>query len=190
MALSAAQRKFLAAYAVAGSILHASRAAKGGKRQHYVWLETSEEYRDAFASAQEDAILALEDEARRRAMEGLLRPKFHNGHMVMLPNSQDKDEDGNLIPGTSKPYMERAYSDTLLIFLLKGLMPQRYRDNVNLSGTLDGGASLAHEIRQCILKNKSASNRLCDDLNAAAEQNADENPANDGDAGGAGQDGE
>lgn len=54
---------------------------------------------------------ALEDEAMRRAAEGVDEPVFHQGAQVG---------------------MIRKYSDTLAIFLLKGAMPEKYRDNAKL----------------------------------------------------------
>ena len=39
---------------------------------------------------------------------------------------------------------EREYSDTLLIFLLKGAMPEKYHENVKLEH--DGSAELLEEL--------------------------------------------
>ena len=64
--------------------------------------------------AREGAADTLEAEARRRAIEGVEEPVFHKGEQV-----------GTL----------RKYSDVLLIFLLKGARPERYRDNYQRAGT-------------------------------------------------------
>lgn len=54
------------------------------------------------------AVLGLEDEAHRRAFEGVDKPVFYQG-----------DECGTI----------REYSDTLAIFLLKAHNPEKYREN-------------------------------------------------------------
>ncbi len=56
----------------------------------------------------------LEAEARRRAVEGVRKPVYCRGEIV----------------GTVK-----EYSDTLLIFLMKGARPEKYRDNVRVERT-------------------------------------------------------
>ena len=53
----------------------------------------------------------LEKEAFRRASEGWMEPVFHKGEVV-----------GHI----------RKFSDTLLIFLMKGNAPHKYRENVNV----------------------------------------------------------
>ncbi len=92
--------------------MHAARAAKINRSTHYRWLEDLE-YADAFDEAKEEAVDVLEMEARRRAVEGIDRPVFYQGKKV-----------GSV----------RSYSDTLLIFLLKGAMPEKYRERHELSG--------------------------------------------------------
>ena len=58
---------------------------------------------------------------RRRAIEGVDKPVFHNGKVV-----------GSI----------REYSDTLLIFALKGSMPSKYRERIDI--TVD----VASEVRR------------------------------------------
>ena len=67
----------------------------------------------------------LEPEVIRRAVEGVERPVYHQGEQV----------------GTV-----REYSDTLLIFLLKGWRPERYKDRheVGHRGTVE----LWHKLEQ------------------------------------------
>lgn len=64
-------------------------------------------FASVFSEAFEEGIDALEDEARRRAFEGVERPVFYQGKQC-----------GAI----------REYSDTLLMFLLKGARPGKYRD--------------------------------------------------------------
>lgn len=106
--LSKKQRAFLAAYAELANITDAAKAAQVARSMHYVWLQKSEEYAEAFRHAEAEAIDALEKEARRRALHGVNEPVFYQG-----------EECGAV----------RKYSDTLLIFLLKGARPDTYREN-------------------------------------------------------------
>jgi hypothetical protein len=90
--------------------------AKVGRSSHYRWMEESPSYREAFEVARDDAADLLEAEARRRAVEGVEKPTgWHQGK-----------------PGG---YV-REYSDLLLIFLLKGVRPEKYRDRVETGGWL------------------------------------------------------
>ena len=83
----------------------------------------------------------LELEARRRAESGVRRLKFHNGALIKV---QAESPDG--MPLTNEdgtpfmvPYVEHEYSDTLMIFLLKGIKPEKYRErsDVRHSGNID-----------------------------------------------------
>lgn len=89
------------------------------------------------ASALDDAVDALELEARRRACDGLVRVKFHQGQPIMVPipgpdGQPMTNEDGEVI---LVPYVEREYSDTLMIFLLKAHRPEKYRDRHQVEHT-------------------------------------------------------
>ncbi|HEX6983959.1 MAG TPA: hypothetical protein VF170_01220 [Planctomycetaceae bacterium] len=121
------QRAFLAAYRECGTIAGASRAAEVGRRTHYEWLGSDPAYRAAFADAREEAGELLEAEARRRALDGVRRMKFGRDGKPLID------------PGTGEPYVEHEYSDVLLIFLLKGAMPEKYRERaeLNVSGKFD-----------------------------------------------------
>lgn len=129
------QRKkaaFLAAFAECGTITRAAEAAKIERHTHSRWVEADPEYAKAFSAASEQAADRLEEEARRRAHDGLLRMKFHQGVAIIDPRTL-KDQpfyDPSFPDG--KPYFEHEYSDTLLIFLLKGARPEKFRENVKM----------------------------------------------------------
>jgi len=99
------QRGMLRALATCGSVTHAAKAAKINKSTHYLWLKEDEQYAQLAAIARELAGDALEDEAVRRAQLGVRRNIYHAGKKIGY---------------------ETEYSDTLLIFLLKGAKPQKY----------------------------------------------------------------
>ena len=93
----------------------------------------------------------MEEEARRRAVEGVAKLKFHQGQLIHIPVV---DADGQPVLAENgepkqKPYVEHEYSDTLLIFLLKGARPKKFRENMDVTSgdkpltfnpiTMDGG---------------------------------------------------
>lgn len=126
------KRAFLAAYAQCGNVTQAAEAAGIPRSLHYKWLEQEgpegDAYREAFAQAQEEAADRLEAEARRRAVEGVVRYRF------------TKDGDPIRHPVTGEPYYELEYSDTLLIFLLKAARPEKYADRTKAEITGANGA--------------------------------------------------
>ncbi len=105
-AKQARQNAFLKAYAEAGTISAAAKAARITRRLHFKWMKEPE-YAEKFCEAQEMAHDKLEQEARRRAVEGWTEPIFYEGVHV-----------------GDKP----KYSDQLLTLLLKGALPDKYRD--------------------------------------------------------------
>ena len=109
------KKAFLAAFRATGNVRLACEAAEVGRSTHYRWLADAA-YEEAFELAKEDAADILEAEATRRAVEGVEEPTgWYKG-----------------VPGG---YI-RKYSDTLLIFLLKGLRPEVYRDRMEVRGLL------------------------------------------------------
>ncbi len=110
-AQAAAQQKrkttMLAAYVKHGTVFHASKAANVPRRTHYDWLKADPVYADAFKDAADAVADRLEKEAMRRASQGWLEPVYHRGQVV-----------GHV----------RKFSDLLLIFMLKALRPEKYRE--------------------------------------------------------------
>ncbi len=114
------QGAFLAAYAKTARINRAAEAAEVDRSTHYDWLANDPEYSDMFIKARAMAAQQLEDEAVRRAVEGCDRPLGVAGQVVQV----------------------REFSDTLLIFLLKGMMPEKYRERSSVEHSGPGGAPL------------------------------------------------
>ena len=112
------QERFLAAYMTLGQIHHAAEAAKTARSNHWRWLEESELYAEAFVQAKEIALEILLREAQRRAAEGVSEPVYYQGKVC-----------GHV----------QKYSDILLMFLIKGLAPEKYRENHHHehSGSID-----------------------------------------------------
>lgn len=108
---------FLAAFRATASVVKAAKSVRIARSRHYQWLADDSAYAAAFDKARQEAVQTLEDEAVRRAHEGTLEPVFYEGEQV----------DQVL-----------KYSDSLLMFLLKGWKPDRYRERLEHSGP-DGG---------------------------------------------------
>jgi hypothetical protein len=101
------KKAFLAAFAETGNITAASKLSGISRQAHYDWMNDDLDYPALFKVADQQAAENLESEARRRAVQGVNKPVFYKG-----------EECGAV----------REYSDTLLIFLLKGAMPDKYSE--------------------------------------------------------------
>lgn len=107
------QDAFLKEFKICATVTHAAKLANIGRQTHYDWLRKDEEYQAAFAEAEVAATDALISEARRRAIQGVEEPILYKGEVVKTI---------------------KKYSDTLLIFLLKGALPEVYRERYELRG--------------------------------------------------------
>lgn len=107
------KQKFLEAYAKLGNVAEACRELGLPRRTIYFWQGRDRAFKKAYDDAQEEAVEALEFEARKRAKDGWLEPVFFGGKPI-----------GGV----------RKYSDLLLIFLLKAARPEKYRDSYEGGG--------------------------------------------------------
>ena len=108
------KRAFLNAYAETGRFDLAAQAAHVTRFTHYHWMHEDAEYPTAFAAAQQMAADMLETEAIRRAVTGVDKPIFWKGRQISSV---------------------KEYDTTLLIFMLKGLRPEKYRDRLQIDVT-------------------------------------------------------
>jgi hypothetical protein len=109
------KRGFLAAFSQYGNVTRAAEAAGCDRHSHALWLKKDPAYAEAFEQAKAMACDRIEQEIYRRGVEGWDEPVWYEGRQVG---------------------MLRRYSDTLLIFLAKGMMPQKYRDRAEHSHAL------------------------------------------------------
>lgn len=109
------QRAFLVAYAHVGVYSRASRLSGVGRTTVFDWRRTSPEFMAAVLDAREYFTEELEVEADRRGRDGVRRLKFWQGEPI-------------IDPATGEPYLEHEYSDNLLMFRLKALRPEVYRE--------------------------------------------------------------
>lgn len=158
----AVKRAWLRVYAETGNKSEASRTVgiSIGTPYSEQW-RFDEEFQDAVEIARMMAGDALEAEAIRRARIGLRRQKFNkDGTAIRDPETCDCGHDRRgwhpvdkvggekvhgacvhpacegceeFVPGY---YFEHEYSDTLLIFLMKGQLPETYGDKLRITGAL------------------------------------------------------
>lgn len=122
--------EFLELLASNGNVTISAQALNLDRRKLYRLRDEQPDFRDAWDSAMAEAADHLEAEARRRAVEGWHEPVFYQG-----------DEVGYV----------RRFSDTLLIFLMKGANPEKYRDRSSTELSGPGGAPLAQGLVQIYL---------------------------------------
>jgi hypothetical protein len=120
--LTAKKRAFLAAFAVAWTVGKAAKASGISRHTVWEWTKSDPEFKQAFDDARLDAAESMEQEATRRATEGVRRLKFYKGQLITV-----LDDSGKVVP-----YVEHEFSDTLLIFRLKAELPEKYGDKVKV----------------------------------------------------------
>ncbi len=109
------KRLFLAELARnGGRVPAAADAAEIGRSTPHKWGERDSKFRDDMREAIDRATEVLEQEAIRRAFRGVKEPVYQGGQLV--------------------GYI-RKYSDTVLIFLLKGRKPEVYKDRMHSEHT-------------------------------------------------------
>ena len=108
------QQRFLEALADTGSVSTAAAVAGTSRTRVYELRKadsTDSTFASAWQEAEEIATDRLEDEARRRALEGVPELLISGGKVV-------RDDEG-------QPITVRRYSDNLLLALLKARRPAR-----------------------------------------------------------------
>jgi hypothetical protein len=125
---------FIAAFTKTASITRAAEAAGCTRRLHYRWLHEDPEYAAEFAQARLEAGELIEDEAVRRAYEGIDETLVYQGGLCYSPDQYD-EATGKLKPD-AKPLTVKKYDSALLMKLMDGFLPEKYkkRGAVELSG--------------------------------------------------------
>lgn len=113
--------RFLEVFADTGNVRVACQDAGLDRSTVYAWRKEDPAFAEAWEHAARDAVDLLVHEAHRRAFSGVDEPVFYQGQEVSRV---------------------KKYSDTLLIFLLKGLDPQRFRDQGAQVTTVTGGVQI------------------------------------------------
>lgn len=107
------EKAFITSLCLYGVVSKACEAASISRSVVYENRESHEDFAQAWAEALEIAADVMELEVRRRAVDGVEEPVYQGGKEV----------------GTI-----RRYSDTLLMFLLKGTRPEKFRERHELVG--------------------------------------------------------
>ncbi len=110
------QERFLEELADTGSVSTAASAAGTSRTRVYELRKADPTFASAWQDAEEIAVDRLEDEARRRALEGVPEPLVSGGKLVR--------------DGEGQPITIRRYSDNLLLALLKAHRPPRRERSV------------------------------------------------------------
>jgi hypothetical protein len=103
------QRAFLAAYAETGVLKNAAKAAGVTRVNHCRWMKEDPAYAEKFEQLFEQVCERFEAEAIRRAVDGYQDPVYQAGKLVGY---------------------RLKYSDTLLMFMLKAMRPEKYREKL------------------------------------------------------------
>ncbi len=105
-------------------------AAAYGRASVYEWREADEAFKAAWDDAADEGTDRMEDEAYRRAVRGTTKPVFQGGKRV-----------GEV----------QEFSDTLMIFMLKGRRPEKFKDrstvDMNAKVHVDAGSDFAEFTR-------------------------------------------
>lgn len=121
------REKFLGSLREAGNVTLAAEAVGVDRSTVYKWRKQDAEFSAQWDDAVEEAADRLEAEARRRAYEGVDEPVFYHGEACGVV---------------------RKYSDSLMMFLLRGVRPEKYRENVNLQGSVTLKHGLADRLKK------------------------------------------
>ena len=125
--------KFLSVLSESGNVTRAAEESDCGRQNLYRLKREDEAFSAAWEEAADIGAKRLEDEARRRAVEGWQEPVWYQGEQT----------------GTVT-----KYSDTLLICLLKAHHPEKYADrsksDVNVAGTIDVNHDMTPETKSAL----------------------------------------
>lgn len=150
---------FLAALAESGQVKKAAEAVGVSAPFLYKWRDEDPSFAEAWDRAIQVAVAGMEDEARRRAVDGYDELVIHQGRVSyeMEPVKDDEgrvvlDEQGNMMMrprldehGNPVPLTIKRYSDQLLTFLLRAHAPEKYRERSEIRHEV--GDSLADAMR-------------------------------------------
>jgi hypothetical protein len=109
------KQAFLANLRLLGNVSAAAALVEGLNRTtvYKHWLAEDPEFKEAFGEAIEESVDRLEQEARRRAHDGVREPVYQGGELV-----------GH----------KQVYSDTLMVVLLKAHRPEKFSERHRVEG--------------------------------------------------------
>lgn len=138
---------FLSALRETGVVRSACEASGVSRTAAYTHRNRDAEFAARWDDAIQDAADLLETEAIRRARVGVREPVIYQGRPCGVWVNEAGEIVGENTPGSKLvPLSITKYSDTLLIFLLKGIRPEKYKDHL----PADGNAALGELLRGLI----------------------------------------
>lgn len=144
-ALTEADReRFLEYLEETANVSLACKLVPVSRRHAYVWRDEDPEFAARWAAAVDRGTDALEDEAIRRAHEGVAKPVFAKG-VRSMDFILDENGDPKLGPDGKpllRPAFVQEYSDTLLTFMLKARRPDKFKDRVASEVSGPGGGPI------------------------------------------------
>jgi len=129
--------EFLNALEITCNVTKACELSGLARQSAYDWRNEDKEFADAWQKALDVAADLLEEEAIRRAKDGCEEPVYQGGKLVGAV---------------------QKYSDTLMIFLLKGAKPRKYGDKLAHTGA-DGEGPVVIKIDREEIIGKLIGNR-------------------------------
>lgn len=144
---------FLEEFTIHGNVTQAARVAQVERKTVYRWKEKSDLFLIRYNQALEEAKDNIRAEIYRRGHDGVEEPVLSQGQLVYEyepvldeKGEQRKDEKGKPMWRRGNMITVRKYSDTLLIFHAKMLMPE-YRErqqdvSVNVTTSMPGTVSI------------------------------------------------
>jgi hypothetical protein len=132
--------KFLEALRSTCNVSKSRELSRIGKSALYDWRKDDADFRREWDEALDVGADVLEDEAKRRAVQGVREPVFQGGKLV-----------GEI----------QKYSDTLLIFLLKGAKPEKYNDRAQLALTGSDGGPVQFALKSILDEAPAAAEKPC-----------------------------
>lgn len=132
------KKRVVDAIALGHSVLGASNITGVARSAIYKWVSEDEKFAADMRAAQDKSLDVYEEETYRRAVEGTRDLVIHEGQPVFVW----QNDEGEIIPYDSykereefeaagyklAPVYKTKYSDTLAIFRMKGLAPEKYAD--------------------------------------------------------------
>lgn len=146
--MSVKRKQVILEHLTTGKSQHIAAQAAGITRTTLTtWRREDEEFEALVLDAIECGTDLLEDEALRRAKDGVSEPVTYQGNFTVLRDAEGNtvhDQDGNPVVLTVQ-----KYSDQLMAMLLKGRRRRIYGDKQELTGA--DGAPLVNKVEVVIV---------------------------------------
>lgn len=138
---------FLSALRETGVVRSACEAAKIGRQTAYDLRYADNGFAAEWDSAMQDAADLLEVEAIRRARTGVREPVIYQGKPCGVWVNESGEVVSENTPGAKLvPLSVTKYSDALLMFLLKGARPEKYREAQQADAGTEAMGELLREL--------------------------------------------